>query len=88
MKIQSPKQRKTRIDFLENSSRNKKWILCDDVKAKSNQDAIHNLDEITTKSCRLGIEETLRSKIKIETLRLKISISIMNRRIKIKISTH
>ena len=32
MKIQSPKQRKTRIDFLENSSRNKKWILCDDVK--------------------------------------------------------
>ena len=66
MKIQSPKQRKTRIDFLENSSRNKKWILCDDVKAKSNQDAIHNLDEVITESCRLGIEQTLRSKIKLK----------------------
>ena len=66
MKIQSPKQRKTRIDFLENSSRNKKWILCDDVKAKSNQDAIHNLDEVITESCRLGIEQILRSKIKLK----------------------
>ena len=53
VKIQSPKQRKSRIDFLENSSRSKKWILFDDVKAKSSQDAIHNVDEITTESCGL-----------------------------------
>ena len=26
-------------------------------KGKSNQDAIHNLDEITTESCRLGMEQ-------------------------------
>ena len=25
-------------------------------KGKSNQDAIHNLDEITTESCKLGME--------------------------------
>ena len=62
----SKAKRKSRIDFLENSSRIEKGILWDDVKTRSNQDAIHNLDEITTESCRLGIEQTLRSKIKLK----------------------
>ena len=67
------------INFLENPSRNKTRILWDE--GKTSQDVIHNLDEITTESCKFGMKtilESERERKEIETLRLEISISIMN----------
>ena len=57
MKIQNPKQRKIKNWFSQEFFKKQEMNSVGRCKGKSNEEAIHNLDEITIESCKLGMEQ-------------------------------